>query len=146
MMPPTFDALQDVEQFMGRHRSDRTVCDGGKEFEKPARLLEGGGRLSLALHLLDIFLGHQPESGLRREFGLQPALTLFLYRIDPVDELRACLVTLSPRLLKRHVWKGTERQLPFVAQDFVAKSPKEHPGRLNDQKEPVSVWNLERAR
>ena len=94
MVPATFDALQDVEQFMRRHRSYRTAGDAGEEFEKPPCLLEGSGRFSFPLHLLDIFLGDEPEGGLRRQLGFQPTLTLLLDRIDAIIQLSLGLVSL----------------------------------------------------
>ncbi len=48
---------------------------------------------SLLLHLLDIFHRHQREGRLRRQFGLQPPLTLFLSINATAKQLRVGVST-----------------------------------------------------
>ena len=133
MVPATFNALQDVEQFMRRHQSYRATGDTGEEFEKPPRLFEGGRRLSFSLHLLDVLVSDEFEDSLRREFRCDAPLALLFHRVDTINELCACLVALLARLGKRQVGKAAKRQLPLVAQHFVAETPKQRPGGLDDK-------------
>ena len=109
MMPATFDALQHIEKLMGGDRGYRAFGDAVEEFEKPARLLDRGRGASLPLHLLDIFLRHQREGGLRGEFGLQAALTLLLGRVDPVIEFGLGLVALPTRLDQGDIGETVQR-------------------------------------
>ena len=144
MVPATFDALQDVKQLMWRHQSYRAAGDSSKKLKKPARLFEGGGRLFFPLHLLNILLSDEPEGCLCSEFGRDTPLTLLLHRVDAINKLGASLVALLARLRERQVGDAAKRQLPFMAQHFVAKSPKQRTGGLNDKEEPIGVGNLER--
>ena len=105
MMPATLDPLQHVEKLMRGDRCNRTLGDAIEEFEEPARLLDGGGGTSLPLHLLDIFPGDERERCLRRQFGLQPPLALFLDGIDPVIEFGLGLVALPARLHQGDIGK-----------------------------------------
>lgn len=146
MVPATLDTLEDIQQFVWRHRRDRTLGDAVEQFEKPSRLFDGRRRSPFPLHLLDIFLGDEAEGGSRGQFGGNTPLALLLYRVDAINELSASLIALLARLLKRQLWEAAKRQLPLVAQHFVAKSPKQRPGGLNDKEEPVGVGNLKWAR
>ncbi|OAN58524.1 hypothetical protein A7X12_05650 [Sphingomonas sp. TDK1] len=107
-MPATFSAFQDIQQLVRCDRRDRPAGDATEQFKKPARLLKGGRRLSLPLYLLDIFIGDQLESGLRRQFRIELLLSLLLDRIEAVGELHACL-------LESYFGEVTKRQLPLQA-------------------------------
>lgn len=82
-----------------------------EQLQEPSCFLDSGRRLSLALHLLDEFVGDELQCSLRGEFGLQAPLALFLYRIDIVFQLSLGFVALLARLLQRDVWEAPSESL-----------------------------------
>ena len=91
MVSAALDPLQCVQQLVRCDGGNRSVRDPTEQLQEPPCFLDGGRRLSLALHLLDELFGDKLERCLGGEFGFQASLALFLRWVDIVFKLSLAL-------------------------------------------------------
>ncbi len=125
-------------------RGDRgdQACRCRRGVPETSALSDGGGGTALALHQLNIFPGAERERRLRRKFGLQPPLGLFLDGVDPVIEFGLGLVALPARLDQGDVGETAQRQFALDAAASIAKAPEQGAGWLHQQIQAVRIGHL----
>lgn len=104
MVALSLELLKGLEKFVRRDLRDRPVPDCRiQKIPEPPRLLEGRWCFTLSFHLLDEFVGDNPEGRASRKLRFYLGLQANGHGIHALRQLLTRFVPLEPRLLEGEV-------------------------------------------